>query len=125
MNKKNSVNGTLCIIVPLLYQLNNIYFKKINLQFLKYIFVCYFNDALAAILILAFSNLLLIKVHSSIFKFKYIFLFITACGCVWEFITPLYKENSITDYYDFIAYYIGAMIYFILVRIFQLNKVSD
>jgi hypothetical protein len=116
MNKKNLVNIILCITVPLLYQLNNIYFKKISLNFLRYIFVCYFNDALAAILILAFSNLLLIKIHKSIFEFKYIFLFITACGCVWEFITPLYKRNSITDYYDFIAYYVGAIIYFILVK---------
>lgn len=85
----------------------------------------YFNDTLAAILILAFSNLLFIKVHKSIFKFKDIFLFITACGCVWEFITPLYKRNSTTDYYDFIAYYVGAMIYFILVKIFQLNKANN
>jgi hypothetical protein len=110
---KNIFIGTTSI---LFYFLNNLLFKKISFQPVKYLFECYFNDMLASIVILAFANFMLFKYSKQITKIKYILLFVFCCGCVWEFVAPLYKPNSVIDLFDFIAYFIGGSIYYIIIQ---------
>lgn len=78
---------------------------------------------LAAILILGFANFMLSMVSKQIIKFRYMILFILCCGSIWEFITPLYKPNCITDYYDFIAYIVGTIVYYFIVKL-ENNKTN-
>lgn len=106
----------MCGVTIALYFLNNILLKKVDIQPLKFIFQCYFNDMLAAVLILAFSNSMLYKFSKQIIRFRYIVLFIFCCGFVWEFVAPLYKPNSVIDLFDFIAYFIGGLIYYIIIQ---------
>ena len=107
----NLLNIMILVITFLVYLVNQNILKETNCIF----FLCYFNDLLAPILLLSFSNFLLYYYNKEI-KGKNIYLFIGICALFWEFITPLYKKNSICDFIDILMYFIGASIYVILVR---------
>lgn len=70
----------------------------------------YFNDLLAPILLLSFSNLLL-SFYGKDLQGKNVYLVIAICSIYWEFITPLYKTDSVCDILDIVMYMCGASIY--------------
>ena len=41
-------------------------------------------------------------------------IFITFAGFYWEFITRFYRGESVADWYDIIAYWVGAVFYYIV-----------
>ncbi|MFN8469053.1 MAG: hypothetical protein U0X20_26080 [Caldilineaceae bacterium] len=41
----------------------------------------------------------------------FLLMVVTAAGCYWEYITPLYRPTSVTDPLDMVAYWIGACLY--------------
>ena len=72
--KRNLVNFVLAIAVPILYLSNNYFFKWHTSGFLHYLLVCHFNDFLASLLLLSFSNLLLETVNKEISSFPAVLL---------------------------------------------------
>ena len=40
----------------------------------------------------------------------------TIAGLIWEFIAPLMKQNSITDYIDILCYVISTIIYWVILN---------
>lgn len=101
----------------LLYLINQKLLKKTQNIF----FIGYFNDLLAPILLLAFSDLLL-SFQKEELKIKQIYIFIIVCSILWEFIVPLYKKNSVCDLLDIVMYLLGASIYIILKVIKEKGK---
>lgn len=99
-------NIIIFIIVFMIYLINQNLLKKTENIF----FMGYFNDLLAPILLLAFSNFLL-SFYGKELKGKNIYIVIIICSIYWEFITPLYKKNSVCDVLDIIMYMCGASIY--------------
>lgn len=89
--------------------MNQMLLKKTENTFFK----GYLNDLLAPILLLAFSNFLL-SFYNKELKGKYIYIMIVICSMYWEFITPLYKKDSVCDILDIVMYMCGASIYNLL-----------
>ena len=79
----------------------------------------YLNDILAGILILAYANLIIGLTplfDRVIVSPSQIAIFITAAGCYWEFITPLYRQHT-ADAYNLVAYGFGAALYYAIIRV--------
>ncbi|MDP2813863.1 MAG: hypothetical protein Q8S15_03240 [Erysipelotrichaceae bacterium] len=103
-----------------------ILFGAINQLFLRYnlpgsfgIFLdYYFNDVLASILILTWTDALLSLRDQRLDNYVHIFLLTLAIALFWEYITPLYHTGSTTDLWDVVAYLIGGIIFslFVLYR---------
>lgn len=100
-----------------MYVINQKLLKKTQNIF----FQGYFNDLLAPILLLAFSNFLL-SFYEKEWKGKNIYIVIVICGIYWEFITPLYKKDSVCDVLDMIMYIGGASIYSLLRFLIERGK---
>lgn len=105
------INATILIVTFIVYLINQKILKLTNYTFFK----CYFNDLLAPIILLSFSNFLL-NLYNRTIKGKNIYIFISICGIFWEVITPLLKKDSVSDILDFVMYILGASIYMILLR---------
>ena len=37
-------------------------------------------------------------------------------GLFWEYVTPLFRENTVSDIWDVVAYMMGGFLYWILTR---------
>lgn len=107
------LNIIIFLICFLLYLINEVMLKKIRNIF----FTGYYNDMLAPILLLSYSNFLLYR-HKQLLLGTKSFAFILICSFVWEFLAPLIKENSVVDAFDFIAYIVGCGIYNIILIIY-------
>lgn len=110
-------NIVIFIIIFMMYVINQKLLKKTQNIF----FQGYFNDLLAPILLLAFSNFLL-SFYEKEWKGKNIYIVIVICGIYWEFITPLYKKDSVCDVLDMIMYIGGASIYSLLRFLIERGK---
>ncbi len=111
----------LILVVILLYYLNNVLIKPVSSGLIHRFFVCYFNDLMAPIFLLSYSNILLDTQGKELGSLRQIEFFCLCSGAVWEFAAPMLKEGSITDLTDLICYLTGGYIYW---RIIQM-KGSD
>ena len=116
--KKNQIDLFLFLITASLYFLNNFVFKEKSNGIAHYFFVCYFNDLICPLGFLAYVNILLFFINKKIEKLYGILIFCFICGTVWEFVAPLLKESSVTDFYDILCYCIGGLMYWTIKRIF-------
>lgn len=93
------------LILISLYALNELYLKSLHP-----IFRNHFNDLLAMPLLLSYISILIKK--------KLIYPFIISmtiiCSFVWEFVTPIFKNNSTADWLDVVAYVVGSLIWVIV-----------
>jgi hypothetical protein len=69
----------------------------------------YLNDMLAPILFLAYINIALY-----IRSFKDIMTVTLLAGLFWEYVSPLFKANSVSDPLDICAYMMGGIIFYII-----------
>jgi len=71
----------------------------------------HFNDLMAGVLFPAYVNLMLavmgLRMHGWIMPL----LFTLAAGIFWEYVTPLYRPQSVSDPWDVAAYLLGALNY--------------
>lgn len=113
-------NFNICIFccAVLAYFFNELFLKKYTSGAVLYFFVCYFNDILAGVLMLSFTNYLLVcSKHSLISSFLHIIIFILICSVFWEFAHTFLPTGGIFDPYDFVAYSFGGIFYFILLKL--------
>jgi hypothetical protein len=47
-------------------------------------------------------------------RYWYVVLLMLGCGVFWEYITPIYREDTTTDVLDLVAYELGGLIYWII-----------
>lgn len=105
-------------VASLLYLLNNIIFKEITAGLLHHFLKCYFNDVLAPIWVLSYSNILLRKKKIAMVRLSEILSFTFCCGLIWEYFAPLVKESAVTDIWDLFAYIWGGIIFWFLQKIY-------
>ena len=39
------------------------------------------------------------------------------CGTIWEYVTPLFRKNTVSDIGDIVAYMIGGIVYWLINKI--------
>lgn len=109
--KANLLDTIIIIVVSTMYLLNNRYIKMATSGILHDFFVCYFNDLMAPMFMLAYSNILLDTVNRKFSKLVHIVIFTLVVGFIWEFVAPLMKEGAVSDPVDILCYLIGGVIY--------------
>ena len=85
-----------------------------------HLFLCgYFNDLVGAI---AYSSICDMIFRSNGRKFRHllkVIMIMLFCGIVWEYLTPLIRNDTVSDLYDIIAYVSGGIIYYFLSGVFD------
>ncbi len=114
--RKNKFDVLLMLIVIVLYVANNMFIKPYSFGRIHVFFDGYFNDLMAPLFMLGYSNIVLSSKNMRISSLLVIVIFIGTAGCVWEFLAPLMKESSISDPLDLVCYICGAVFYWILQR---------
>lgn len=112
--KANLFDLIILVTVSLLYQLNNHYIKANTIGIPHEFFVCYFNDLMAPMFMLSYSNILLRTVGRSITKILHIVAFCLLIGTVWEFFAPFIKRGAVWDPLDIVCYLFGGLFYWAL-----------
>ncbi len=74
----------------------------------------YFNDIVGACAFCAYCDLMSIVFVKTTMKYFRLILLILIAGLFWEYITPLFRMDTTSDYYDLFAYTLGANIYYLV-----------
>lgn len=70
----------------------------------------YAADVMAGGLILCLVNLFLHLARRPPLRTPLaVSLFLLACGLFWEYVTPLYRPDAVSDPFDLLAYWLGGM----------------
>ena len=115
--KKRPINIILIVSVIFLYFFNNGFLKGHTTGIVREFFVCFFNDLLCPYFFLAYANLLFITCDREMTSLGTLLLVGTVAGLVWEFIAPLMKRESVTDYFDLLCYIISTIGYWGIIQI--------
>ena len=103
-----------------LYIINNYIIKRIENVFQDF-FICWFNDLLAPILVLAYINFRFGDNHK-LNSLLTVLLLCTVFCAVWEIGGLIIKQNSTFDPLDIACYYIGGLIYYFAMRVYNYIK---
>ena len=114
---ENPTDLILLFVTAALYLLNNLILKQNTRGVLREFLICYFNDVMAPMALLAYSNILLGTTGKRLCSIRHIFPFCLCAGFVWEFLAPILKEGSVADPCDMIAYLFGGSVYWIMMLI--------
>ena len=118
LTKKQKKN-LLFFIVPLfLFQLNELIKGDVQVPVLGYLLRCHFNDYLGGISFAAYLNFVLSLSNWTSFQLTKIKHFLIAgllCGICWEIITPFFIQSSTGDIWDFVAYILGMLTYWVCI----------
>lgn len=95
----------------MLYCINQYIKTRINFEPLKWFLSCYFNDIIGSITFMSYCGIVLEIFHRKMLKLHQIILLMFCCGLFWEYITPLFRSNTISDPFDIVAYILGGTIY--------------
>ncbi len=130
--KKIFLNVTLFLGSAVLYNLNNNYLKKISHGFLQVFFIGYFNDIICPFVLFSLINIYIhvlkciyhkpFPLHEGIYSLKRISCTIMTAGIYWEIIYPQTHPDSTGDMFDMAAYFIGALIYYYIHKLFDIRK---
>lgn len=110
-----TLNIVIGIVVIALYIINKFYLNRVlNILFFRF----YFNDMLGGILIVTYSNVILqfSNYKDALMKLHNILIFTLVVGLFWEYFTPLYYRVSVSDPLDVVAYMLGGVIYYLIIR---------
>lgn len=119
------INFILCIVVLVLYYTNNWFLKGHTSGIIHYLLVCHFNDFLGGVVFIAYTNVLLNTRNAMMKTLWKILLFSFSAGLFWEFVTPLIKKSSISDWIDVGCYVLGGFTYWLVLHIFLQVKKSQ
>lgn len=94
--------------------------KGATLLFLQW----YFADILAGAMILDIVNLLLLLARRGwrLDTPGKIAPFLLLCGFAWEVLPLCYKTGAVFDWYDFLCYFIGGGIYYLMSRVLGIRS---
>lgn len=77
---------------------------------------CYFNDTVGGITFIAYCNLVFSFYCRKMIKLWQIELLMFFCGVFWEYLTPVFRKDTVTDVRDILAYMSGGFIYWVIMK---------
>ncbi|MGF0110704.1 MULTISPECIES: hypothetical protein [unclassified Clostridium] len=95
---------------------NNQIKEQISNEAIKWFMTSYFNDITGGMTFTAYTNLVLSFRNIKMHKLWQIELLMFSCGVFWEFITPLYRFDTVSDIWDVFAYMLGGILYWVIVK---------
>ena len=110
-------NFIIVTITLVLYAVNQLIKTKISIKFLRWFMSCYFNDFIGSITFIAYCNVILSFCNKEMTKLSQILLIIFSAGLFWEYVTPLFRKNTVSDIGDIVAYMIGGIVYWLINKI--------
>ena len=110
-------NFIIVTITLVLYAVNQLIKTKISIKFLRWFMSCYFNDFIGSITFIAYCNVILSFCNKEMTKLWQILLIIFSAGLFWEYVTPLFRKNTVSDIGDIVAYMIGGIVYWLINKI--------
>jgi hypothetical protein len=107
------------------YLLNQQVLKRLSDNFL---IQGYFNSFFATPLLLAYSNILVClgRLHYLLFlSLTRIVPFAILAGLFWQYVTPLYRSSKVFNPYELVAYTLGSISYWAIVKCFARDFTKD
>lgn len=113
MIRKNLI---IIIATLILYFVNQTFKCSYPNGYFSWFMNCYFNDIIGGITFIAYTNIFF-ELHNQPTKsLLTIELVLLGCGLFWEIVTPIYRKNTVGDFWDIIAYLFGGFWYWILIK---------
>ena len=103
-------------ITVALYIINRIVKNSIPIEAIRWFMTCYFNDTIGGMTFMAYCNIVFSFYNRRIIKLWQIELLMFFCGIFWEYLTPMFRANTVSDIWDVLAYMIGGFLYWIITR---------
>lgn len=100
-----------------LYLLNRLILKDITEGLIHWFLVCYWNDITGAIAVSAYVDSIIFHYSRKEIRIWGLIVILLACGIFWEFITPLFRQNSVCDFWDIVAYESGGIAYYLSIKL--------
>lgn len=85
----------------------------------------HFNDCVGGLGFVAYTNILfdLIKPKYRLKNPLIIISYIFVCGLCWEYVCPLFVKPNVADWWDMVAYVVGAAVYWCILEIYGQLKI--
>lgn len=104
------------LTIVVVYGVNTLAIKRITDNWFVH---SYLHDLLAMPCILAYSNMLIAVARRADLCFVHLFhigAFTAVCSITWELGALCFKQSSVCDPWDLVAYTLGALGYWLLAR---------
>lgn len=112
MSKK--FNITIICITLILYSINQCIKTNIPIEPIRWFMICYFNDLIGGITFSAYCNFILSLYNKNKMRLYQIILLMFCCGVFWEYVTPLFRVETVSDPFDILTYIVGGILYWLL-----------
>lgn len=81
-------------------------------RIVNYFLHCYFNDVIGGMVVMFCVDLIISLAYTEFYlKYWHVLLIILGCGVFWEYVTPLYRKDSVSDIFDIVAYVVGGILF--------------
>ena len=114
---KTKINIIIIFISVFLYLLNRLILKDITEGLIHWFLVCYWNDITGAIAVSAYVDSIIFHYSKKEIHIWDLIVILLICGLFWEIITPLFRKNSVCDFWDIVAYMTGGVIYYLSIKL--------
>ena len=111
MKRRFYCSASLCVLAVLFYLINRQFLSSALSGLPGWFLRCYANDVAAELFLCAWTDLLLALGNRPILKGQHVVPLLLACGLVWEVLAPLWKSGAVFDFWDFIAYLAGGLLW--------------
>ena len=111
--RKNIIIISVTIVI---YLINQAIKEQIPIEIVRWFMSCDFNDTIGGMTFMAYCNIVFSFYHRKMVKLWQIELLMLFCGIFWEYITPLYRKNTISDVWDVLSYMIGGFLYWLIIK---------
>lgn len=100
----------------MLYFCNQFIKTRVSIDLMRWFLSCYFNDIIGGITFIAYCNIIFDYYNKKMANLWQTEFLLFCSGLFWEYITPLFRPNTVTDILDIIAYMIGGLLYWLIIR---------
>ncbi len=109
-------NIRIIIITLILYLINRSIKNQIPFEALRWFMCCYFNDLVGAVMFSSYCSLIIYLYCKIVLKLWQTELIMLFSGLFWEYITPFFRSDTVSDVLDVMAYMLGGFIYWLIMR---------
>ncbi len=122
----NQKSRTLVFLLSIIVGLINKFIVSFdNSNFFSLFMNCYFNDLVGCCGYCAYCDMSSVLFISRELNPLCIIVITICSGFFWEYVTPLFRHDTVSDPMDIVAYSFGALVYLIIRCVAKRSQVSD